>query len=28
VSFAGADQTFRLYVPKGVSIYYTRAKIK
>jgi hypothetical protein len=27
-SFIGANQTFRLYVPKGVSFYTTRAKIK
>jgi ribosome biogenesis GTPase A len=28
VSFKGDNQTFRVYVPKGVSVYTTRAKIK
>ena len=27
-SFEGADQTFRLYVPKGIGVYGSRAKVK
>jgi hypothetical protein len=28
INFVGAEQTFRLYVPKGVSVYGSRCKVK
>lgn len=28
INFAGAEQTFRIYVPKGVSVYGSRCKVK
>jgi hypothetical protein len=27
-SFEGSNQTFRLYVPKGIGVYGSRAKVK